>query len=192
VGPTCHHLPPATPELGRATVASHHLRPPLNTSRCRPSAITPPHQSPPLNPSLCRLVFNGVKAITTGHFSASPPPGPYKRARSTPAHHHTHPRPPLLTPESATPTSPSTNRRRHFPPSPGHLAAARPPVRPLTGSPTPTPHPLPFPGDLEPRSGWRLSSGELSSTAMAAGPRWIRPARSTDSWTWSTSFSLAK
>jgi hypothetical protein len=47
------------------------------------------------------------------HSTASPPSSsPYKRVRSTPGHHHTHPRPPLLTPESATPTSLSTDRRR--------------------------------------------------------------------------------
>jgi hypothetical protein len=42
----------------------------------------------------------------------SPPPGPYKMARSTPGYHHTHPRPPLHTLEFATPTSPSTDRHQ--------------------------------------------------------------------------------
>jgi hypothetical protein len=99
----------------------------------------PPPSITPLNPSLCRLTFYGVKAITADRFYASsgrsPPLGPYKRARSTPGHHHTHRCPPLLAPEFTTPTSPSTDRHRHcFPPSPGHLATARAPVRPEPSS----------------------------------------------------------
>jgi hypothetical protein len=129
----------------RAWPRHHHSAP----RDAAPVPLLPPTINPPLNPSLCHLAFNGIKDITVGRFftspGRSPPPSPYKRARSTPGHHHTDPRSPLLAPESATPTSPSTDRRRRFPPSPGHLAAARPPVRPLTGSLTPTPRPPPLP-----------------------------------------------
>jgi hypothetical protein len=116
------HLSSPCSGSARARPRRHSISPPPATTQhlempppCRysPSPSTPP------NPSLCRLAFNG----------------PYKRARSTPGHHDTHPRPPLLAPESATPTSSSTDRRPRFPPLPGHLAAARASVRPEPSSP---------------------------------------------------------
>jgi hypothetical protein len=147
-----HQSSPSS-NFARARPLRNRIPPPPATTQhleIPPRAVTPPTiNPPPLNPSLNRPTFNGVKAITIGHFPlprpAVPLPSHYKRARSTPSHHHTHPRPPLLAPESTTPTSPSTDHRRRFPPLPGHLAAARPPVRPLTGSSTPTPHPPPSP-----------------------------------------------
>jgi hypothetical protein len=57
-------------------------------------ALIPPF-NPPLIPSSSHPAFNGVKAITVGRFPLPRPsvplPGHYKRARSTPGHHHTHP-----------------------------------------------------------------------------------------------------
>jgi hypothetical protein len=147
------HLSSPSSSPAQARPCRHCIPPPLATTQHL--EIPPPchyshhHQSPALNPPLSRPTFNGVKAITVGRFPLPRPgvplPGHYKRARSTPGHHHTHPHPPLLAPESATPTSPSTDCRRRFPPSPGHLTTARPPVRPLTSSSTPTPRPPPLP-----------------------------------------------
>jgi hypothetical protein len=122
--------------------SGHHASPGLqhrdaNRSLHSP-ALTPPF-NPPLIPSSSRPTFNGVKAITVGRFPLPHPSVPlrghYKRARSTSSHHHTQPRPPLLAPESATPTPPSIDRRHRFPPSPDHLVTARAPVRPEPSSP---------------------------------------------------------
>jgi hypothetical protein len=138
----------SSPSPRRSTVASspHRLRPPCATrpptSRCRARsslpALIPPFNSP-LNLSSHRPTINGIKAITVSRFPLPRPgvplPGHYKRERSTPSHHHTHPRPPLLAFESATPTLPSTDRRRRFPPLLDHLVTARAPVRPTVSFP---------------------------------------------------------
>jgi hypothetical protein len=156
-GPHMSSNSSSPPEYGHTATASHHLRPPFSTSRCRPRVVTSPHHQSPLNPSLSHPTFNGVKAITADRFSASPgrspPLGPYKRARSTPGHHHTHPRPPLLALESATPTSTSTDRRRPFlsttPPFP-HLLSSDEPINVLTVTVTASTSPAPSLATLSP------------------------------------------
>jgi hypothetical protein len=52
--------------------------------------------------------------------------------------------------------------------------------------------PCPLIGALRHQSDRRPSFSELSSAAMAAGPWWTGPARSTDAWTWSIGFSSIK
>jgi hypothetical protein len=86
------------------------------------------------------------------HPIASPSPSSsYKRARSTPAI-TTHPRPRLLAPESATPTSSSTNRRRpslSTAPLFHHLPSSDEPTNVLTAASSTSPAPSPV--TLSPR-----------------------------------------
>jgi hypothetical protein len=111
----------------------------------------PPSFTPWNNSSSNGRVFKSPSPRWPGRFSASPgcspPPGRYKRARSTPGHHHTHPHPPLLAPESATPTSLRTDRRRtslSTVPSFPHLLSSDEPTNVLatTSSTSPAPSPM--------------------------------------------------
>jgi hypothetical protein len=104
-----------------------------------------------------------------GHYRrSSPSPGPYKRGTSTPEHPA-----PLTDPLSSSPTS-EHSPTEHRPPLviPLHrTAVSAPPV--LRGAHKGAHRrllhlPRPFLGDLEPRSGQRLSSGELLRSAMAS------------------------
>jgi hypothetical protein len=72
-----------------------------------------------------------------------------------------------------------------------HLPSRGNPVIELACPPA-LPLPRPSVGALGHRSGRMPSSGELPSAAMAVSPRWTGPARSTNSWTWSTGFPLGK
>jgi hypothetical protein len=96
-------------------------------------------------PKWLPIAINGAGRAPSTQPPPLPPLASTKGRGAPPGHHHTHPGPSLLAPKSATRTSPSTDRRRHFPQSPGQLTVARPLVRPLTGSPTLTPHPPPLP-----------------------------------------------
>jgi hypothetical protein len=120
-----------SPSPRRPTVAAspHHLWPPCATwpptSRCQVRSSLPALISPfnsPLNPSSSRPAINGVKAITIGCFPL-PLPGHYKRVRSTPGHHHSHPAFLCSLPSS------------QLPPHPAPTAATRAPVRPEPSSP---------------------------------------------------------
>jgi hypothetical protein len=106
---TFHRLRLSSVVLPLNLATSGHLSTPRHAA---PMPLLPP----PLNPSLCRLAFNGVQAITAG---CSPPPGPYKRVRSTPGHHHTHPRNSHLTEHRLPPPFPSVSRPPRRRPSSG-------------------------------------------------------------------------
>jgi hypothetical protein len=136
-----------------------------------PSTINPQPLST-LNPSLKTFktaIYAAARfSSDVGHYRRSAPsPGPYKRGTSAPEHPT-----PLTVPLSSSPTSEHTPTEHRPPPViPLHRAAVSPPPE-LRGA-----HkcahrrllhlPRPFPGDLEPRSGRRPSSGELLRSAMA-------------------------
>jgi hypothetical protein len=150
-GPHPLHLPPpaAQPQHCRHRLA--RVLPPLSRpllSQKRPPPL--PLQTPP--------VALGSPPETVAHrhqwcrpsslHPTAPPPSssPYKRVRSTPGHHHTHPRSPLLALESSTPTSPSTDRRQpslSAAPSFPHLLSSDEPTNVLAAASSTSPAPSP-------------------------------------------------
>jgi hypothetical protein len=183
VGPTCHHLAPAPPELGHAATASRHLRPPLNTSRCLPRAVTPPHHQPPLTP----------------HYAASPSMAPIKGQGAPPAIT-------TLTPALLC-SLPSPQPPPHLAPTAApvslHCPATSPPPEPRWGPSRVPRAPL---SPLCPRrwasvhrSGRRPCSGEHATAlwclrsmppSVHGGPR--APALVHHAWTRSTKLSIEK
>jgi hypothetical protein len=142
--------------------------------------ITPP-SFPSSIPGNRRLQSGGIEASSTPATEGTRPPPPHLRPIKG--------RPPSV----KTPTPPTLLLLALNVPSPPPFRAEAPPSvrRPSTAatlssnSPARPSPPPPLVGALGHQSGRRPSSGELLSAAMAVGPRWTGPARS-------TGFSLEK
>jgi hypothetical protein len=179
------HRGPSAFVLLRPTVQADPRR--LSVCAAAPEVPRPPpllrYKTPPpstINPQPLSTLNLSLKTFKTAiyavaHFSSdadhyhrpAPSPGPYKGGTSAPEHPA-----PLIVPLSSSPTSEHTPIEHRPPPViPLHRAAVSPPPE-LQGA-----HkcahrrllhlPRPFPGDLEPQSGRRPSSGELPRSAMA-------------------------
>jgi hypothetical protein len=130
-----------------------------------------------------RLQSGAIEAPSTPAIEGARPPPP--RLRTIKAR-------PALGEDSYTSNAPSLSPQRAVALSSRGSAAGETPLHclPSRGNPAIELACPPF-LSLAPWS--ELSgTGELPSAAMAAGPRWTGPTRSTDSWTWSTGFPLGK
>jgi hypothetical protein len=136
VGPGCQlHLPPPPADHCRffSSPPATPRRPASNLEM--PSEVFTPRldSPPPHSPSSSCPAINGVKTITTSRFPLPRPgvplPDHYKRARSTPSHHHTHP---ALNCSLLSPQRPP--HQAHPPPIVPHrrLVVSDPPPPPLT------------------------------------------------------------
>jgi hypothetical protein len=169
--------PPPPPGLCRCYAQASMASLPLLRATC---SITPPPPPSTINPQPLSTLNPSLKTFKTaiyatarfssdaGHYRhPAPSPGSYKRGTSTPEHPA-----PLTVPLSSSPTSEHSPTEHRPPPViPHHRAAVSPPPE-LRGAHKGAHRrllhlPRPFPGDPEPRSGRRPSSGELPRSAMA-------------------------
>jgi hypothetical protein len=134
----------------RHLLALHQLHPRHETSSSSMNRTSRVSFSP-LFGSLMSSKGGHHCAINSEHFFTGTAPSVLlpaliKGLRSTPGHHHTQPHPPLPAPESATPTSPSTDRRQPSPcvmPSFPHLPSSDEPTNVLAATSSTSPAPSP-------------------------------------------------